>query len=393
MVQGEKGSDKFKLDSSSPRARIARMMRQWIDSGRLPRGEAIPSEQTLADHFEASRATVRSVLKELEQEGLLTLINKRRVVVDRIRRAQDPIVADTVMSLADWPDNPLEKMSPGYLVYIQIGVQQELARSESACLTLDPERLTPDRIERMASNRPMGVVAFRDKAMPSVSMPQLDAIRAMSIPVVVYGYEPELRTFDTVQSDQESGTYQLTRFLIEQFGCRRIKRFWELPIDGPLYFNWLHQRDCGYERAMTEAGLAIVPPLCSKDLPFELDTHDKYQMKARYSAWVLGEALVADPEIDAIMAISDGEVCNIATACRMIGRMPGEDIHIVGYDNYYRQINERKWDAYTPPASIDKRNYEIGCELVRMLNARIEGRLGKDPCHLQVSPKLITFTT
>ncbi len=392
MAQEERKLGELIMDSRSPRARIKRTLSQWIESGKLPKGEAIPSEQMLAGYFDASRVTVRSVLKELEHDGVLVLRNRRRVVAEGAQPRVNPLVSQTVISLADLPDRRFDEFSTGHLVYVQIGVSQALSRLGVNYLAMDPDGVGSEQIEQIANSHPYGVVGYRDKALPSVSLDRAALFKRLGVPMVLYGYDDELESYDTVYSDQESGTYDLTRFLIDR-GCRRILRFWEISIDQPQYFNWLKLRDKGYERAIEEAGLEVLPALYSKDLPFLLDTSDKYHMKARYNTWVLGEALKADPGIDAIMAISEGAMCNVATSCRLIGRRPGEDITVVGYDNSFDKTVERRWEPYIPPASIDKCNYEIGTELVTLLMDRVSGRLEPGPCHRKVRPKLVTLPT
>ncbi len=52
---------------------IASSLRERILGGRLPPGEALPSERELAEQFEANRSTVREALHRLEAVGLVEM--------------------------------------------------------------------------------------------------------------------------------------------------------------------------------------------------------------------------------------------------------------------------------------------------------------------------------
>ena len=50
---------------------VARQLSQAIDSGRLPVGERLPTEQQLATEFGVSRSVIREAVSRLKSEGLL----------------------------------------------------------------------------------------------------------------------------------------------------------------------------------------------------------------------------------------------------------------------------------------------------------------------------------
>jgi len=65
--------------------RIAEILSQQVNSGRLRPGDNLPSEREIARQFQASRATVRTALQRLEQAGLITRRERRSAVV-KVRR-------------------------------------------------------------------------------------------------------------------------------------------------------------------------------------------------------------------------------------------------------------------------------------------------------------------
>ena len=102
------------------------------------------------------------------------------------------------------------------------------------------------------------------------------------------------------------------------------------------------------------------------------------------------EAVLKGPEsADALMATSDGSFFDMALACRTLGVSLARDVMLVGYDNYWRESPAYQEAPFTPAASVDKRNWEIGRELVRLLEDRQSGAL---PAAVQcrwVEPALI----
>ena len=78
------------IDPASDRAvykQIADHLRQAIARGRLKEGDQLPSEAQLMSHYGVARMTIRSALRLLEGEGLVTAEHGRGVYV----RARPPV--------------------------------------------------------------------------------------------------------------------------------------------------------------------------------------------------------------------------------------------------------------------------------------------------------------
>ena len=69
--------------------RIAESLSNQVSGGALKPGEKLPSERQIARQFQASRATVRTALQNMEQAGLVTRRERRSAVVS-IRRSVTP---------------------------------------------------------------------------------------------------------------------------------------------------------------------------------------------------------------------------------------------------------------------------------------------------------------
>jgi DNA-binding LacI/PurR family transcriptional regulator len=94
--------------------------------------------------------------------------------------------------------------------------------------------------------------------------------------------------------------------------------------------------------------------------------------------------------VDALLLESDGLAFPVAAACRLLGRKPGSDLLLAGYDNYAIDLEwERQQEPVGPSVTMDKRNSEMGREMVRLLLDRCQGRLPVGPQVRLVAPELI----
>lgn len=63
-------------------AQVARDLSEGIEAGRFPVGSLLPTELELCEHYAASRHTVRSAIKELQERGLVSRRKKFGTRVD-----------------------------------------------------------------------------------------------------------------------------------------------------------------------------------------------------------------------------------------------------------------------------------------------------------------------
>jgi DNA-binding LacI/PurR family transcriptional regulator len=104
----------------------------------------------------------------------------------------------------------------------------------------------------------------------------------------------------------------------------------------------------------------------------------------------LAPYLTGDESIDALIAVTDGEVYVLAAACRLLGKEPNKDVLLVGYDHYWEDAAEREMESVVPVATIDKRNPELGAALVQLLSERIESQSPHNAPHCRtLAPHLV----
>jgi len=382
--------------SNSPRTRAARSLKQWIIDGRLQAGERLPAETRLASKLNVSRSTIRLALSDLEKEGVVSADKRRRMVLDRIK-PERTFLSDAVALITDAPEHFERTKMHGtwHSNFIHTGAVDAIRSAGYDVLNIHPSRIAGDLIQRLILQQPRGVIIMREVLQTPSGQHLPEALQEGNVPFVIYGGIGPARgnrivsAYDTVASDHEFGAQELGRWLIKQ-GRRRILRLWNLRVaNASEKPEWTCQRDTGYEKAMREAGLPSLPALEIYNPIQSSETLEEFQLQVRLMAGYLIDYLHGPEPIDSIMALSDSIVPTITAALKLHNRVPNKDILIVGYDNMWEDITARKWESVKPVATVDKRNLEIGYELMQLLQQRIEGSLPPEGQHRVIKPELI----
>lgn len=381
------------IQNQSPRVRAIRQLRQWIREGQLPAGEPLPPENDLAEKLTVSRTTVRAAVKSIEEEGLVRVAdNRRRIVVGSVVRPHSLLsgcVAIITHFGESWPSGVTNPVATGWERYIQLSLVDGIREAGLHALTLRFDRLQDEQVKMLLADNPRGLVLMRPSLLSSEVLNLGRQLRDMGVPVVSYGYGPKFE-FDSVTSDHAAGCRDLCRWLISK-GRKRLLRIWNQTSETELP-EWRKQRDLGFESAIKEAGLEIIPPVTIPSLhDSKLQSREEYDLRARLILGYLWEHLTGPNPVDAIVAITDGECYPIATACRLLGKEPHRDITIAGYDNYWQDSPNRQWESIDPAATVDKLNLDLGRNLMSLLLERVEGNLPAEPQVRLVTPKLVVI--
>lgn len=380
--------------NQTPRVRLLRQLRQWIRSGQLPAGERVPTVAALSARMHVARATVHAALRALEAEGWLEGRGRVRIVAGPTRRRDvtaGAALADTVALLGtasmpvDW-----DPRQTGWQVFVQIGAAQRLQEHGYNVLHLNLETATPEQLRRLLAAGLRGAVFAPLAGASATPVANLLAeLGKAGRPAAICGLPAEWPLWDCVESDQAAGACELTRHLIGR-GCRRFLRFWALCPPIPADTPWLRGRDTGVERALTEAGLPVLPPVFPTGVTAMPSDRTAFANAARVYAGFLLEAF-RDParRPDAILLSSDGVGYAVTAACRLLAVEPGRDLLLAGYDNYWEFCPERAFGDFVPAATVDKRNLLIGRELADLCQARLQGTLPQRRQHRLLPPTLI----
>ena len=358
------------VGTSSPRRRAISLIREWIQAGKFASGQSLPAERELAKTLSVARVTVRSALAELVREGLLEASFRRQHRVAGL--ASGGLMSRTVAVLSK--HHQKDQPRRGYDLSIQLDTSRLLEQAGLHVLNLNPQTLLDGGLAHLLTQRPRAVLVTYDVSESEVGPELIAACAEARIPVTAYGYSPALRRCDVVTCDQEAGSQALTRWLLQR-GRRRILRVWRVRSDS----HWLRQRDAGHERAMREAGAEVLPPVVITGLPDVIPDLATWNATVRTVAGHLPEHLCGPTPIDAIMVATDPHANQVAAALRLFGKVPNEDIDIVGYDHTWAEEPSRIWEATGPLATVDKRCDRICQELAALVLDRIDGRLPEMP--------------
>lgn len=349
----------------------------------------LPPERELAERVGVSRPTLRLVLAEMEKRGQILRGNGARRVAESspsfFTNGQNTVgVLDNSLSAPTGPDNS----APGWEHHIQNAAKQVIAEAGVHLLFFGRRDWTDEEIDQLAGQGLAGLLVFRPAIAADAARRVVEAMKAAGVPTVIYGFADGFPDTDSVSHDHEQGQYLATRYLIEKCGCRRIVRLWGL-WRGAERPAWLVYRDRGYERAMREADLPVADPIALGVAKSHVSRPELFEHVRRLAAGYLVEHIHGPDAPDAVVCASDGYVFPTASACRLLGRVPGRDIHIAGYDNMFRDHPYREFESYLPAVTIDKNNKRLGRALGRMVLDRLEGQTDAPGRHHLEPPQIV----
>ncbi|MEM6331981.1 MAG: GntR family transcriptional regulator [Planctomycetota bacterium] len=370
-----------------PSRQLGSRLAELIRSGVLGPVEVFPSERQLSSELQLSRGTVRKALAALEEEGLLSNGGQ-----GRIRRVNTPRPAKSIMSRSvvvvgfdRMPDQRLASET-GWETYAQFTASARLQELGWHCLTINPDEATRAQIEMLGEDQPAGVL-FSRPLKTDATREILDRFSSLGLTIAAYGSPDDdkaLAQCDRVFHDHVAGSAALTRWLIEQ-GRRRILPFWRFPER----FDWVDQREAGYRQAMNEAGLPALDAVRTPDLKLKGD-QEPFDDVVRLQMGFLHNPLLDDEPLDALICANDLHAVEAAEAVRRLGKEPGKDVLIVGYDNTWKRDGRNPDRVDAPAATIDKQNDKVGVALADLLYDRIQGHLSQEPQQRAAAFSLIT---
>ena len=374
--------------TQTPRNKSIRTIKEWIDTGKIPLGEPLPTEAELVKLLSVSRTTVRAALRALESDGTIRSNDSRRKIPIRSQRDRAGVFTDAVCVLSDPSRTGLKQR--GFNFYIEMSATDALRRAGNNVLNLKSSELELEAMQQLRDRPPLGILVLRD-AVTSLSESAIALLLEIKAPIVVYSTGEQFPAFDTVATDHAAGAAELTRWLIKR-GRKSILPLRHRDLKFPHTHYWFAARLAGYQRAMHEARLTPLDPVDIWFTPDQAATKERFESECRLAAGYLEPLLGRQKTIDGIMTLSDDRTFSVAEACRQLGATPHENIDIVGYDNYWMDFPDRNFTDFTPLASVDKQNLLIGEKLAELMLRRIQGDTLPKPQHWLVAPQLITYS-
>jgi len=366
----------------------------WINQQQIPPGSRIPSERSLAKHFNATRSAVRQALARLVAEGKIHARSPRiRVIAEQEGQQQKRSATISILTHIQAKTN--SGITRSFISWMyHYGLLSALHDVGRSVLYIPPMPTAAEILRRIEAERPCGMMILADALEGAHAKAVIDLIRSISLPLCINADVlpkaiMQSLPCDSVAADHRQGCYMLTTWLIQQ-GRKRILRFW--PDTTQIrQCAWVEARNAGYEQACAEHGITPLPPLWVPMID-GLPERERLDKQARINAGFLLDAFAGPQPVDAILVISDGMYFEVAAACRRLGRLPGKDVLICGYDNYWMELHDaRIWEPSTPSATIDNRYTEIGRGMVDLLLARVADKLPSEPQCRLVKPELVVI--
>ncbi|HBC85658.1 MAG TPA: hypothetical protein DCZ94_01760 [Lentisphaeria bacterium] len=368
--------------------RTYQTLRRWIEDGTIASGSQFPPVRDISRKLASSTGSVQRAILDLEKENFIRKKSPRiRIVVEGKAGLAEPELKKTVIIVnsRNPEDMPHHSRRSGWAYYSYIsmlGVIQDKGYSSLITSREDLER----EIDRYLLKKPAGFLFSEIPGIPP-SREVLMKLKNSGIPTVFYGNFPEVQEFDRVTPDHAKGVYDLARFLI---GLGRRRLVMTVP---ERYENayWTLEKVEGLKRAVTEAGLEHMPLHIEKTFPesSHISEAEKFKDRASFAAGCIAPLLLGPDAPDALLVSSDSELPIYSMACRLLGKEPNRDIVLAGYDNYYDEIPDYRFEEVKPVATVDKLLPESGFKMAELLFERALGVLPAEPQKIILIPELI----
>lgn len=353
-------------------------LRALVGPDALPPGSRVPSLRDLASRLQVSHVLVAKHMHQLEKDGLVVPGSQRiRYTANPGANASVPprrsLPTGTVVVISEVtqvdPTSPFQYQSQTLLTLSRV-----LQRGGMQTLLLGPPA-SPDDLERMAMLDADGWIVTEQAliAMPEL-LPRLSARAREGRPVAIAAdilTTAQINDFPgaTVCTDHRGGAASLVRALAER-GRRRLAVAWTDRAHPDIGMHWMRERAAGIAIGCSTLGLAEAHPLTLMTMPHCPDPRLAFERQTE--AWagsLIRSVLHAAEPVDGVLAVSDGATYPLLAASRLLGRHPGVDLDVTGYDNYWRGVPERQWAGALPCATIDKDGCAVGTSLAEAILA------------------------
>lgn len=391
-------------EGGRPRGYVTAVLREWIEKGQIGRDEPLPSERELARRLGVGRNAVRRALRTLTADGVIARTGARERVITPSALPRSSWMRRSIAFVDPLSGQFEDDVRRWWLEYVSLGMVDAIREAGLHSIALNTQSLAGEDVERLCSDPPLGVLVPGDwkrkvgtvggggNAGNEYLLPTLVRLRRAGVPVVVYGAggpDEPLTEFDHVRSDHDAGGYELVRKLISM-GRRRLVCAWSPPLDT----YWLRGRERGGIRAAVEAGVGVprvveVPSAPVLEGVATVDRKSVFERAVRATAAALERELTGPEAADAIMSTSDRGVFVVAAACRALHRVPGRDVLVCGYDNYYPSMVDMDYEPSLPALTVDKRNDAMGRAMVTLLMDRLAGKLAVGSVTRSVAPEVV----
>jgi len=361
-----------------------------IKTGKLKRGDRVPSEKELADQFKVSRITSKKALETLVQAGLIERARGRGSFVSGqlpdLKQAviSVPDMATTLNTVGNSPDSIqpligliLEDLSPSYGLRLLKAVEKRC--SETNCHLLfkrtygrrDEEEQAIHAFQQLNVD---GLIVFPvhgDYYNVSLLRLALDAFPM----VIVDRYLKRIEAC-AVYTDNKRAGQELTEYLLRK-GHQSIG-FVSPPEENT---STIEERIQGYSAAFIQHDLKFDPQHCFTNLYSTLPSSSLSNQIKMGDYQALSDFIVQNPQLTAFIACEYNIAVILVAVLTSLGKHVPQDCEVVCFD--YPD------EGVYPPlfTHILQDETLIGRQSVDLLLAQLKGE--KVPLHNIVEHKLV----
>jgi GntR family transcriptional regulator of arabinose operon len=255
-----------------------------IQSGKLKRGERLPSEAELVRVFGASRITVGRAVRDLQREGL---VERRAGSGTYVRRAHAPGALSFGLLIPDLGDTEIFEPICQGMMASPLAHKHALVWGGPSGSSASPSDRAWQLCRQYVERRVAGVFFAPLEFTPAdddVNQRIAGALDAAGIPMVLLDRTitryPERGTHDLVGIDNRRAGFVITTHLVRR-GSRRVAF-----VGMPNAAATVDAREAGYREALYAAGREIVDRMIRRLDPKDTATVDAFMTAAQPDAIV-----------------------------------------------------------------------------------------------------------
>lgn len=341
---------------------IARKIQAEIIRSTLRAGDKLGTELELAAHYGVSRATIRHALISLENAGLIDRLHGRGTFVAD-KKARMTTGGGNIQILVPY-------LTTSFTGRIVTGAQEVLFHhgySVSVLSTNNSQKTEGEYIKKIIDQGCPGVIIHATAS--DFYNPWVFELQMQGIPTVMTRHYPYMDSH-YVEANNYQGGYDATSYLLE-LGHRNVG----LVTKHPGFMASLRDRIRGYRDAMSDHGLVIKRAMLLTDLEDHRYVYleDRSKEHEREVIAELVQFLQQSPEMTAVICLNDLAAADLLRAARVTGRVVGQDLSIMGFDNI--GISANLEPAIT---TVNCPTYEIGKAAARILLGELEGTVDEN---------------
>ncbi len=335
---------------------LAEELQKHLSANGLRDGGRIPSERDLASAMSWSRPLVRQALHHLDHAGIFKRVGRKMRVLTG--PGELPVATQTLAVVNSISDLVRQWHHPhqGELLAVVGEIQRH---------GWEARILSPDLIQTLAATRwPTRLIIMEEATVMPGVLARLAQRPSGSRTVISADALPMSTDLAALADVAVCGDHRHgARSLVEGLYAHGRRNFLSLmPPMSARAPRWLVERLAGYANGCAACGLE--PPthveLRWPDAPLDALTRIQLLTGLLARTWADGT------RHDALIALNDSDAALAAAAARSLGRKPGEDLDIVGYDGYLdSDPATAALDPYRPPVSMHKRPADLAAALVQ----------------------------